>query len=434
MKSKILIFILFAGFIQAKELLTISKAYRYGLSNANHIKSSIYQYKAMQERIKQQESYLYPHINLSASINKTYSKTKQSNSLYYKAHRRILTKSISLDFTQVLYDPAQIKRVEVQRKQTELFFIKTAIIKQNFATDVLKNYLDAIKSKNRLSLLKSYISYYSNLYKLVKQQVKMELATQMDLLDIETKLETVKIQLKKEKELLKSYKKSLTYLTGIKNFYLPSGKIRHVSASLIAKMENSVKYFTAKNSNLQYQQAKKGIELSQKQIEEARSERWPKITLQANYTKNFSSSEVVYDHTKSLSLKLTMPLYDGGLISSKIEEAKLNKFAAIEDLKKIEKDLDINYEQELANFKALAESVKMYKKVYKKTQLYYKLAKEGYKQNIKSIVDVYEAKTQLHESKFKYMQNLYDLLTSYVKLLIITNNMDKLYLVDKIIK
>ena len=435
MKSKILIIcVIFAGVLEAKNVLSISEAYRLGLSNANQIKSSVYQYKAMQKRIDQQESYLYPHLSISASINKTYSKTKQSDSIFYKSHRKILTKSISLDFTQVIYDPAQLKRVEVQRKQTELFFIKNAILKQNFATDVLKNYLDAMKSKNRIVLLKSYVDYYRNLHKLIQQQVKMALATEIDLIDIETKLVTAKIQLKKESELLKSYKKSLSYLTGVKNFNLPRGGIKFLSNSKIKRMLNSAKYFLVKSNSLQYKQAKKGIELTQKQIEEAESERLPKINFQANYTKNYSSSEVVYDHTKSLALRLTMPLYDGGLTSAKIEEAKLNRLAAMEDLKKTEKDIDINYEQELANFKALAASVKMYKKIYKKSQLYYKLAKEGYKQNIKSLIDVYEAKTEVNNSKFKYMQNLYDMVTSYVKLLIISNNMDKLSLVDKVVK
>ena len=435
MKSKILLFlIILSSAIEAKGILFISEAYELGLANANHIKSSIYQYKAMQEKIKQQESYLYPHLNLSASITKTYSKTKKSDSLYYKSQKRVFTKSISLDFTQVLYDPSLIKKIKVQKKQTELFFIKTAILKQNFATDVLKNYLDAMRAKNRIELLNSYIQYYKNLRKLITEQIKMQLATEIDLLEVETKLEDVKIQITKEKALLKSYKKSLSYLTGVHNFKLPSSKIRYLSNKKIKRLLNTVQYFLDKENNLEYQQAKKGIELSQIQIEAAKSERLPKLKFQASYTKNFSTSKVVYDNTKNLSLKLTMPLYDGGLTSAKIQEAKLNKLAALEDLQNVKKNIDINYIQELANLKALVKSVKMYKKIYKKSQLYYKLAKEGYKQNIKSIVDVYNAKAQLYDSKFKYMQNIYDMLTSYVKLLIITNNMEKLSLADKILK
>ena len=439
MKSRyFLIFILLIDLLYAKEVLTFSKAYQLGLLHSHQIKSSFYQLKAIEAKIKQQESALYPHLSLSATLSKQFNKLNQeredntTKSIEFE-------KSLSINFTQVVYDASLKVAIEVGKKQAELSSINHFILKQNYATEVLKKYLKILNSKNRIVILKSYRNYYSSLLKLAKRKFKFNLIDKMELLHIEVELEKTKLQIKKEKELLKSYKKSLFYLIGTKedSSVLSSGKMRYVTNTHINTMLKTVQNFTFKNDNLQYKKAKKGIELMERKIEEAKSARFPKVNFRASYTKYFSNGSktaTYYKNRKAISLQLSMPIYQGGAISSKIEEAKLNKLAALEDTINIHKDIEIEYEEELSNFKYFIESIKLYKKAYRKAKLYYRLAKKGYKSGIKSLIDVYDAKTKVNEAKFKYMQNLYDMIASYVKLLILKNDMDKLVLIDKIIK
>ncbi len=436
MKSKYsLIFILSISLLYSKEILTVSEAYQLGLSHANEIKSSFYQYKANEERIKQQESNLYPHLSVSSNINRGYNELRRE-SAYQNADLSESTDSISVSFTQVVYDPSINIRTDIEKKQTELSFLNHSILKQNFATEVLESYLKILKSRNRIAVLESYVDYYSSFKKLIEEKLKLNLVSKMDLLDIEVNLEQSKLQVTKERELLKAYKKNLSYLIGIdsKEITLPQNEIKYISENKIQEMLSVVQNFTQISNSLQYVKAEKGIELMEKKIEEAKSSHLPKVNFQANYKKNFSDSPTTYyDNTKILSLHISMPIYQGGMVKAQIEEAKLNRLAALEDSKKIEKKIDIDYKQELSNFEYLVKAVELYRKAYEKSELYLKLANEGYKSGLKSIVDIYDAQAKLNDNKFKYMQNVYDMFTSYINLLIITNNMKELVLVDKIL-
>ena len=53
------------------EVLNFSRAYELAIENANTIRSSVYVSQSDKEKINQEESQLYPQINLSASYKKT---------------------------------------------------------------------------------------------------------------------------------------------------------------------------------------------------------------------------------------------------------------------------------------------------------------------------------------------------------------------------
>ena len=434
MKNKILMGLFLSASLYAKDILTISNAYNLGLDNASKIKSSTYQYKAMKERIKQQKSHLYPQLTTSITIGKNdYTLNKRQNRIDYNVGGD--AKNLIVSLSQVVYNPSLNKQIDIQKIKTKLFGIKNEMIKQNFANEVLDNYIEILKSKNRIILLNAYINYYKSLLNSTKEKLNINLVNQMDVLDVEVKLETTKIQIEKEKELVKSYKNSLKYLTGVSDFNLPSGDMKYVKNDKLEEMLSVVNSFEDENKNLQYKQAIKGVELAKKELEEAKSGYLPTLNLQARYTKyNPNDETAYYDNTKTIALSLSLPIYQGGLVQSKIAEAKLNKLSALEDVKKVKKEIKIEYKKELSNFKSLVKIVKLYKKAYKSSKLYIKSVKKGYKSGLNSIVDVNNAKTKLNEVKFKYMQNLYDMLSSFVKLLIITDNMDYLVLTDEIIK
>jgi outer membrane protein TolC len=58
----------------------------------------------------------------------------------------------------------------------------------------------------------------------------------------------------------------------------------------------------------------------------------------------------------------------------------------------------------------------------------------GYKNSLKSIIDVYEARNKIFEIEAEYIQNIQNFIDSYVGFLILTDNLDNLSLIDTIIK
>ncbi len=58
----------------------------------------------------------------------------------------------------------------------------------------------------------------------------------------------------------------------------------------------------------------------------------------------------------------------------------------------------------------------------------------GYKNSLKSIIDVYEARNKIFKIEAEYIQNIQNFIDSYVGFLILTDNLDDLSLIDTIIK
>jgi len=45
-----------------------------------------------------------------------------------------------------------------------------------------------------------------------------------------------------------------------------------------------------------------------------------------------------------------------------------------------------------------------------------------------------DAKSRLYEVRYRFVENIYDMVNSYINLLITTNSLDKLEIVDRVLK
>jgi outer membrane protein len=58
---------------------------------------------------------------------------------------------------------------------------------------------------------------------------------------------------------------------------------------------------------------------------------------------------------------------------------------------------------------------------------------QSFNAGLKSSLDLNDAKSKLYEVKYRFIENIYDMIDAYINLLIITNNFEHLKLVDNII-
>jgi outer membrane protein len=188
------------------------------------------------------------------------------------------------------------------------------------------------------------------------------------------------------------------------------------------------------SSNLNIAQANIQLELLKNELINAKAGYLPTASLDAKYTKyNSNDITVDYEDTTRIGLQVNIPLYNGGKTQSNILSSKLNIEATREDLIKIQKDIKINYEENLLIFNSSLESIKMYQESMESALLYLDSVSLGFNNGLKSIIDVNEAKNKLYEVEYRYIENLYEMIDAYVNILIVTNKFDGLKLLDKLI-
>ncbi|MEA3315535.1 MAG: TolC family protein [Campylobacterota bacterium] len=418
----------------ASQMLTISDAYKLGLENSNVMRSANYQLKANKEKVNQVKAEFYPQINGTVIHSKTdYEINKLIQTPEPKISETITEYKVTL--TQPIYNPQTLAKVGIEKTRLKLFDIKVNIEKQELAKTVLKIYLDILKSTNRIALLDSYSDYYKYKLEAIQNRYKVNLSNKMDLLQSKLEYSTSKLELKKEKNLLKVYKLKLSNIIGKSDFILPTLNGAKLDTKIVDKIITIVKDKSDFNSNLEIQQALKGVEISKYDIKNSFAGHLPSVNLDGSYSKYDTDDKTVdYDNTKKIMLSVKIPIYQGGYTSSKIEASKLNLRAAKEDLIEIENDIKARYKEQMTLLNSAVESISLYKETLASSELYLESISVGYQNGLKSIIDLYDARNKLFDVKYQYIENSYIMMDSYIGLLTITNNFEQLKLLDEVLQ
>jgi outer membrane protein len=414
------------------EVLNFSKAYGLALENANQIKSSIYVSEAEKEKINQEESQLYPQINLSASYKKTEYEANPTKNL---TRQGLIT--YSLTARQALYNPEINSRIDMQESRSKYSDIKVEFQKEELAQKLFKTYLDILKSQNKIKLLESYLEYNRSKLDELTKKFDMNLSNKMDLFQMRVEYDSAEIELEKEKKLFQVYDLKFKQYIGDVKYELPKIESDKLILETIKEMKTQVLGIGDLEKSLKVKQAQAAVDISISELENAKSGHLPKLTFDAAYSKYDTDTPTIdapYDTIKYAMINLNIPIYGGGYVSSKVDSSKLMLKASGEDLENAKKETHVQYDEYMAIFEASSESVWMYKKALESAELYLKAINQGYDYGLKSIIDLNDAKTKLNEVKYKYVENMYELVNSYIGLLMVTHNFKELNLLDKLVE
>jgi len=424
MKSKVFILLTAITFSNA-QILTISQAYSLALQNSKELKASKYQVEANREQLNQTKAELYPKVYLSSSYGRKSYGERDSG--------RISTFALSV--SEPIYDVYKMTKVDVEETRVKLDRYRLGIEEQELAKRVLNLYMNILKSQNKLEVYKAYIQAKEKRVELFNKKLTMRLSTKTDLLQSEVDYHFSLMDLKKEKKNIRVNKLKLKHLVGVEDIEIPKINLDLIDENIIYQMKSIIEanrdnfYF-----NLRVKQSQTEVELSKKYIQNARSQHLPTVSLNAQYSKINADPEVSsLENTKSITIQFQVPLYQGGAISSRVNQYKLSLNSAQERLAQVEDEIKEEYEENFAIFESSIKSFNLYKEALNSAQEYLYSIEQSFNAGLKSKLDLNDAKSRLYEVRYRFVENIYDMVNSYINLLIVTNSLDNLELIDQII-
>ena len=425
MKSSKLLLTLFIvfSFVNA-DTLTISQAYDMALSNSKNIKSSLLQLEANRENITQAKSGLYPQLSLLGN----YGKKEYGSNGFGKSS------GYTLSLQQLIYNPSVSKRVDIEESRIGLSDLDVQLQKQELSQIVLKVYLDILKSVNKIELYNRYSKTNQGKLELLEKKYAMALSNKMDLLQGKVDYHFSNIDLIKEKRFLRLNKLRLKHLIGTEHFKLPTIDFGRINSGTIQRMRDSITTDSNSISNLRIEQAEQAVELSNQEIDVASSGHMPVVSINAQDAEIDADKSVSsLENTKSIMLQVQIPLYQGGMVESKITSAKLAYSAKQEQLLQIQDEIKEEYDELLAMFNSSSDSLGLYQEAMESAQLYLHSVQQGLDNGLRSLMDLNDAKNKLYEVKYRYVENIYEIINSYIGLLILINKLEDLNIVDGVI-
>lgn len=371
---------------------------KQSLEHNPKIKSQKAKLEAVRKRFEQKSRMRLPDIRADASYG--YQRSKTSNLPYDNYPQE----NYGITLTQDIYTggriSSDIKKALYEVKQNSA--ILDQVIHEE-AYRFINLYVNIYRNNQQQILANQNISLLDNFVKMVRAKSKQGEATGVEVLQAKAdkaKKQAEKVKIKSERKVLS---KEYFHITG----NIIPDKLYDPSKFCKIYDDKDVLLNSVINNNSKIQQAKAELEMAKQDIEIADSENEPNLSLTVNssYQEGQNAFYTNRSKTSSAILRLSVPLFDKGISSSKEEEAEWIKNAATYKLQDEKNVITNDFEAAFENYISLKEVISAQEKLKYALENLVKQTKEAFKMGFNTTYDVLEIERDFMKSK----QELLDL-------------------------
>ena len=254
-------------------------------------------------------------------------------------------------------------------------------------------------------------------------------AARVDVLRTEVRIADVEQRLVREETVLEIQHRLLTTLMGITTEGMPvkvQGDLRLTGSSPNLNGALSMAY----SERGDYRAARASLDAQVMKIDSARAAKWPKVSLDGSYglrvAEGIDDNGVAY--TKKLNevkplrgpwpnpdsnlpvgqigVALDYPIFDGGRISSQVQEQETKLIAAQQLLRKLELQIRLDVETALLNISSARRRAEATQKAIEQSKESYRIEQEKYDLGKGSITDVLDAQSAMLDAQTNYYKAL----------------------------
>ncbi len=405
-------------FQKAVSVLTEKEAIEIALKNNYDILSKKEDIKEAQARLQQAWSQVFPYISANANYTR------------YKDHPFIAcedNRGYSFSVSQLLFAGGRVagnidsagkdlKAEKMSKVELENKIIYTT--KHAFYNIILAKEFVRIRGET-LELAKENLS-------ITKERHGKGEASHYDLLRSEVEAANVKPLLIKAENFLKVSYNFLKVLLGIDpaNRIEVRGEFNYTPEDIDLNREV---IFALENRPALKEIALQG-KAAQAQVKTAFSGYLPQVRLDftdyANQEEAFSAGRERYDDYWIAGVIISMPLFDGFLTRSKVEEAKARERKVRIAKDKLTDNVKIEVENTVLDLKAAKSTVESQQENAARAKEAYQIVRQRYASGETTQLDLLDAQVALSTAQVNYTQSLYDFVTAKAKLDYVTGGIN----------
>ncbi len=375
-------------------------------------------HRAGQEKLPQGRSLLLPSVNLSA--NSTYN----DNSLQYhngapESTSHFNSHGYGVNFTQPLFRQQNwvvYAEAGLQVAQADAQFMAAG---QDLIVRVAQAYFDVLMAQDSVQLAEAQKTAIFEQLEQAKRNFEVGTATITDTLEAQARYDLVNSQEIAAQSNLEIKKRVLQQLTG-----MAPGDLRQLGQQFKLEEMQPVameKWMDeAQQQNPQVVVAQTAAELAEKEAARNRGGHYPTLDLVANYSGNFAngSSLGVGSDSRSttVGVQLSVPLFQGGVIQSKVREAEADRDRAKEELENTRRNITLQVHQAYLGVVNGIAQVKALQQALKSSESLLEASKLGQEVGVRTNLDVLNAQQQIYSTRRDLYQAEYDYLTSQLRL------------------
>ncbi len=383
-----------ASQVNAGALLNL---YQQAMDADPQLKAAEATFQADSEVSTQTRSALLPQADLSANTTRTDTRDFDGNGHGY-----------TLSLSQPLFDASawfSFRRGQILEDQAELTFAQA---QQDLILRSVDAYLGVLRAQSTLELAEAQERALSRRLEQVQAQFDVGLIAVTDTLDAQASYDEAAVQLIDAQGALSNSFEALERLAGA-----PIAEIQPLDPDYpiqsVEPADPSEWLQRAFEGNLDYRISQYDSQAARRALQAARSERLPRLAIEAQSGESTERGD--WRESDSVALRLSVPLYAGGSLSSGVREADQRNRAALFSQEDQRRALQLQTRSLLRDLNTGVESVKARAQSIKSRETALLANEEGFSVGTRNVVDVLDAENALYQALLDYANSRYDHIT-----------------------
>ena len=394
--------------------------YDLALKNDPMFKGAEYESLATRETLQQAYAGILPNIYGDLNYTRTSQTINDSeNQVYAAGATDYDSQTYGVSLTQPIFRYSSFISIDQAKSVLNRSDLELEKARQDLALRVVETYMDVLLTKDKLAAVKAEESAVELLHERAKERSEKGMAPITDRYDTEARLAAVRAQRVEAENLLNDAFQALTERCGVPALEI---KLLKDEIPLTQPFPEHIDHWTEAGlkQNLEILIQKLKAEIAEKEVSRQRSAHYPTLDFQADYINKDTKGSLFGGGSNTtnydLMLKLNIPLYEGGRITSKTREAANLHQSALQGITKQNRAAERKVRSTYNGVVSAITRVMAMKKSVEAQMLVIEAKEAGFRAGLFISLAVLDAMQDLYRYKKEYSQALNDYILNSFRL------------------
>ncbi|MDA8129542.1 MAG: TolC family outer membrane protein [Betaproteobacteria bacterium] len=352
-------------------------------------------YQAGQEKAAQGRAGLLPNVNASGNVTRN-----DLHSSLPGGDAQFTSNGYSVSAAQPLFRMQNWVQYAQSKEQVKIAEMQFKAAEQDLILRVAQAYFDVLQSQDNMAFIAAQKAAITEQLASAKRNFEVGTATITDTNEAQARYDLAVAQEIAEQNSLDIHLRALEKLIG-----KPPGALDALAEPAQFKAEaGAIDDWAARatRGNLQAEIQRITKTIADKEVERNRAGHYPTLDAVAGYNVNNNQSfgtMQVDSRVASIGLQLNVPIYQGGLTSSRVREAVANQEKARQDLEAATRDAGLQARQAWLNVNSGAARVRALEQALVSSQAQLDSTKLGLQVGVRTSLDVLNAEQQVFSAR-----------------------------------
>ena len=411
--------------------------YNKAIANDPTLASALSANKAAQELIEQGKALYRPTLNFNAGVTATKSSIAFNN-VTLDRFPRIAGKAgfegynYEFEARQPIYRKQNLVQMEQSFTQVSIADKQYHLTQQNLILRVTQAYFNVLIAQDNIELIRTQKTAILSQLEQAKVTFEVGTTTITDVNEAQARFDLIIAQ---EIEAINTYQVAqyeIEQITGELPAELAAVKNDFKANQPNFKLKDLLNAANQNNLNIAIQQD--NFKLAEQNVAFNKAAHLPIVDAVGNYTNNYTNGGLngfgnEFNST-NIGLQLQIPLYQGGLISSRVRQSILELQRSKEDIQVVRRQTDLDTQRAFLNLTSNLAQIKALEQALISSQSQLDSTNLGYEVGVRINIDVLNAQQQLFSAKRDLLQARYNYLVNTIRLKTATGLVSEIDLID----